>query len=123
MVGNVTLPEYEYEIDLSHDDVQSETDVAQLKADYLQLDQEGLEMVSFIEAYRLAEIDDEPWFRRIGGKLAYNKIAQRWIERRILELGETPPYQMSDPRARALRVLNEKVEKMAARIKELEKEG
>lgn len=120
MTINITPPEYEYDFDLSHEDVLKETDTDQLKADYLQLDQERLEIQSFIDAYRLAQIDDEPWFKRAAGKLAYMSMASRWVERRILALGETPPYQPTDPRARELRILQEKLGKLNRRVDELE---
>lgn len=108
--------------DISKEGLASENDIARLTGWYSTLDAKAMEMAEFVAAYRIAEIDDEDYFRRTAGALAYVRIAIRWVERRILELGETPPYSPLDPRSRQLRILNEKIEKMAKRLNQLEQE-
>jgi hypothetical protein len=103
----------------SREEIDGCSDLETLSEWFLASDQRELHIRSFLEAMRTAEIDDETWFRRTGGALAYCVIGKRWIERRILILGGEPPYAPTDPRARALRVLNEKVAKLERRVAEL----
>jgi hypothetical protein len=108
------------ETSLTRDAIEGCTDLEQLGAWFEEELQRAVEMKAFLEAFRDADINDEIWFRRTAGALAYSKIGARWIERRILLLGGEPRYWPTDPRARQLRILNEKVEKLNNRVRELE---
>jgi hypothetical protein len=105
----------------AREDVDNCTDVETLAQWFVEHDARELEMRAHLEARRFAEIDDEDWFRRCAGALAYTSIGKRWIERRILTLGGEPPYFPTDPRARALRILNEQVGRLKHRLEELER--
>jgi tRNA(Glu) U13 pseudouridine synthase TruD len=122
MPSYVELPDFGEDIDVSYDEIAAETDTALLHRYYEQLEQEALEMSSFIEAFRLAAVEDDKWFKGIGGKYAYNRIASRWIERRLLALGEKVNYPPTDPRSRELRILSQKVADLKRRVEELEKD-
>lgn len=104
---------------VTRDEIESCSDLETLSDWFRGHDERELEMHSFLDAFRAAEVDDEPWFRRTAGALAYAKIGKRWIERRILILGGEPPYQPTDPRARQLRILNGKVAKLEGQIEAL----
>jgi hypothetical protein len=105
---------------IQRDEIEACLDVETLRDWFLKADSRELAMRSFMDAFRSAEIDDEPWFRRSAGALAYSMISKRWIERRILTLGGEVPHFPTDPRARALRILNDQHDKLKNRVRELE---
>lgn len=107
------------EMDISKEIVDATDDVECLHDWHQTLIDKDTEISEFLQAYRLAQIDDEDYFRRTAGKLAYIRIASRWIERRLLSLGETVNYPPTDPRSRQLRILEEKIRKLNARVEEL----
>ena len=102
-------------------DIEAETDTETLIQLFQRLDEEALTLSEFLRAYREAEVDDEDYFERTAGKLAYIRIGTRWVERRILALGEVPPYPPNDPPARQLRLLSEAQEKLKLRVAQLER--
>lgn len=121
------VPEIDWDeaerFDLSRDDIEAATDLQQLANWFNGLYRRSVEMKAFCEAYRETEIDDERWFRRLAGALAYCKIGMKWVERRILLLGGTPPYCPADPRGRQIHILQEKVAKLQRRVDEIEAEA
>jgi hypothetical protein len=98
-------------------------DLATLNAWFLETDERELHIRSFLDAFRAAQVDDESWFKRAGGALAWSKITKVFIERRILALGGEPPYQPTDPRAKALRSANDQIDKLKKRVAELERDA
>lgn len=104
---------------VSRAEIEECDDVEHLCEWYETFGQRALEIKSFFEAFREAEIEDDPWYKKNAGALAYVKIGQKWIERRILELGGQPPYAPTDPRARHIRNLTEKVEKLQRQVEQL----
>lgn len=98
----------------------AEGDTSKLAHWYTVLTDKVLEIEAFIRAYKLADIDDDDWFRRTAGKVAYFEIASRWCEARLIQLGATPPYFPADPRTRQIASLNEKLNKLRTRIGILE---
>jgi hypothetical protein len=106
-------------LDIRKEEVAVSTDLPWLRQAYRQLSDSNLEVAEFLTAFRHAEIDDEAWFRRAAGRYAFGRIASRWIERRILMLGEVPDYPPMDPRSRQLRILNEKVEKLTRELEQV----
>lgn len=120
---NDGVPNYEpRETAYTREEIEACSDVDTLRDWFLDSDRRELDIRSFLDAFRSAEIDDETWFRRTGGALAYCVIGKRWIERRILQLGGEVPYYPTDPRARQLRILTEKLVKLNNRVEELERE-
>jgi hypothetical protein len=116
-------PDFEVrETAFRREEIEACSDIATLCDWYLVSDRRELEMRSFLDAFRAAEIDDDAWYRRTGGALAYCAIGKRCIERRILQLGGEVPYFPTDPRARAIRLLNDQVVKLKLRIEQLERE-
>jgi hypothetical protein len=109
------------EVAYSIDEIQACDDVAVLAAWYVNSDRRELHLKTFIEAWRTADIDDPDWTKRTAGALAFCSIGKKWIERRILTLGGEVPYPPTDPRARQLRILNDRVVELLKRIDELEK--
>jgi hypothetical protein len=106
----------------SREEIDACNDLEALSEWFVDCDRRELDISNHLYACRQAEIDDENWFRRSAGALAYSRIAKVWIERRILTLGGVPPYFPTDPRSRQLRILNETVEKLKRRVELLEKE-
>lgn len=114
----VELPEFK-PLDISKDDVETCADVPTLLDWFERLNESNLQTTEFLHAYRDAQVDDEDWFRRTGGRLAYVRIAARWVERRLLTLGAKVPYPPTDPRTRQLRILDDKICKLKAEIDRL----
>lgn len=108
------------DLDLSKPIVDATTDLDTLHGWYDTLVNKSTEIAEFLQAYRLAEIDDEDYFRRTAGKLAYVRIALKWVERRILSLGAMVNYPPNDPRQKQLTILEEKLKKMTAKVAALE---
>lgn len=119
---NATFEAYDVvrEERIQREDIEECSDLPKLCEMYDKLQERAVEIKSFLSAFSDAEIDDEAWFRKAGGALAYREIARRWVEKRILLLGGSPPYWPTDPRTRQLRILNEKVERLQNRVRELE---
>lgn len=69
------------------------------------------EIHHFLNARRIGmgEHVDKVWMRKASDRIAYLTRAAHWIEKRMLRLGFQPPYSPTDPRARELRALNERV--------------
>lgn len=101
--------------------VESINDLDVLHDWYEKLDEIILATSEFIDAKVHADIDDEDWFARASSKLAHSRIAIRWVERRILKLGDKPDYPPTDPRTHTIRTMSESIMKLKARIVELEK--
>jgi hypothetical protein len=102
------------------DDIKACDDVNTLH-DWFELqNSEAVAIKCFIQALDEADIDDESWFRRAGGALAFRMINVKWLERKIISLGETPRYWPSDPRAKELARLNEQVRSLKKRVVMLE---
>lgn len=91
-------------------------DLDQLAGWFVELERKAVHIKAFIDAFNDADIDDEDWFRRAAGALAFANIHRRHVERRILLLGATPPYPPTDPRAREMRSLREKVQRLEAAL-------
>lgn len=102
-------------------EVVAEADEQTLLHWFAEIDKAIVQMRAFLESYREAEIDDTPYYRRTAGALAFAKISSKWIERRLLGMGITPPYPPEDPRGRQLRFLADRVEKLKNRVAELER--
>lgn len=120
---NAPAPDLIAERDVAYtiDEIQACTDVAVLCAWYANSDRRELHLKTFLETWRTADIDDPDWTKRTAGALAYCAIGKKWIERRILTLGGEVPYAPTDPRARQLRILNDKIVELQRHIAELEK--
>jgi hypothetical protein len=101
------------------EEIQACSDLEQLSAWYLECDRVEIEIRAHLDSYRAAGIKDEDWCRRSGGALAFRMIARRHLERRILTLGGEPPYQPTDPRAKAIRCLQDQVAKLKKQVGEL----
>ncbi len=85
---------------------------------YEVLDERRVEMSAYFQAFREAGVNDEEWTRRAGGAMAFTKMGLTWVERRLLELGETPPYPPTDPRAREVRAMETKIKELRSLLKE-----
>lgn len=122
------MTDFAHIIDIPHEPitidrqvVAASCDVPQLTAWFIALNDQASHTGEFLRAYREAEVNDEDYFERTAGKLAFLRIACRWVEHRLIELGAYVPYSPADPRAKQLRILLEKVEKLTARLAKLEK--
>ena len=102
------------ELNLSKEIVGAVTDEATLADWYTALGDKHLEVSSFARGYQEAGVEDDDYYRRTGGVLAFCKIAMKWIENRMLSLGQRPPYPPTDPRTREIQRLTEKVKKLSA---------
>ena len=111
MEFDIIMPEHDEYVEIGMEDV-AEASVATLHKWFKELNQNASDLAEFVAAFRLAQIDDEKYYRRTAGKIAYLKIAAKWIERRLLELGEKPRYSPTDPRCREIRILQDKLEKL-----------
>lgn len=97
------------ELDLDCDEVAACSDEAQLAGWFGLIYAKIDEIECFISGYRDAGRGDEDWKRRAGGKLGYLRLAKRWVERRLLELGIPPPYPPTDPRTREIRRMERQI--------------
>lgn len=105
---------------VSIEEIRACSDIDVLCGWFVAADERDLEQRAFLDAWRAAGIVDDDYYRRNAGALAYCAISKRHLERRILTLGGSPPYSPADPRARQLRILSDKVEKLQKRLNELE---
>lgn len=105
---------------VSIDEIRACSDLEVLCGWFMLADERELEQRAFLDAWRAAGIDDDDYYHRNAGALAYCAISKRHLERRILALGGMPPYSPADPRSRQLRILSDKLEKLQKRLNELE---
>lgn len=91
--------------DIELSDIRDETNEITLSRWYQTMFDLHQHIKAHCDGYREAGIEDNDWFRRTGGKIAYLKLGMRRIEARMLTLGFTPPYQPTDPRAIEIRQL------------------
>lgn len=103
------------QVDLNSAFVAECCDTEQLHEWFDLLTLEKVEVVAFVEAAKLTGHQEKTWFDRIGRKAAYLSIALKWLESRLLELGETPNYLRSDPRGKQLSLLERKLKDLQRR--------
>ena len=101
----------EDEVDIDIDDVLGCSDEAQLRAWHDGMTTAKDALTERIKAFRIAGTRDERWFHGAGGKVAYQGIGIRRVERRMKELGFTLP---GDPHGHGKRIstLQETVNKL-----------
>lgn len=77
------------------------------------------EIQSKIEAYQLAGTATDDWVRRASGKVAFAKMAIRWTERRMAELGFDLPSTRGGREREMIRDLRRQLREAQAEIESL----
>ncbi|MES3042711.1 hypothetical protein [Sphingomonas faeni] len=83
---------------LSREFVNAQTDGDMLADWYDAMVEKGAELTEFVRAREIGDFDTEA----LTGKLAFIKIANRWIEARLIALGHHVPYPATNPLKREL---------------------
>lgn len=86
-----------------------EAPISQLKYWYEKLDEKTIPMKEFLDAHRIAGVQDRDWMIRATDALAHTCIAMRFIERRLRSEGEHVPYAATDPTVKQVRALADKM--------------
>ena len=106
--------------EVSKDDVFASVDVAKLYEMHRGLYDLFDAIQSKIEAYTTAGIADRDWVGRAAGKVAYSKMAIRWVERRLAELNaDIPPTREGKDKA-TIRRLKSELSEAKALIRSME---
>jgi hypothetical protein len=113
-------PEQLSDVRVTREMVAATSDVDLLIYWFEALDERVVQIKEFWDAFEGLDIKDDSWEHRTRTALAYNNIGKRWVERRLLALGVTPPYPKDDPRGQTIQNLSGHIIKLKARIAELE---
>jgi len=93
--------------------VRDSDDAGELHLFFNDLTDEILNCKAFISGFREAGFDsDSRDLKRMAGKLGFMHFAMKTVERRLLELGETPDYPPTDPRKMEITRLQERIEEL-----------
>ncbi len=107
------------ELEIAASDIAAETDPAQMLVWWEFLASKADEVSSFIEAWSLAEIDDDSWYLRAAGRLGYAQTARRRLERRMAALSVPIPPDPKDGRVREIQRLRLLVDKQKSELARL----
>lgn len=99
------------------DDIKECSDEATLLRWYTGMGEIYDHIKAHLSERRDADIGTDDYYDATAGKLAFLKIGQRHVERRMLELGFCVPYPPHDPRTKQIRLLEEKLKKLKNLLK------
>lgn len=112
----IIMPERVGTKEIDIEEVRESDDAEYLHDLFIELCDEIMNCKAFIDGHRVAGFDGSETMRRLAGKLGFMNFAYKTVERRLLELGETPDYPPTDPR-------KVKIRELEAKIKELGREA
>lgn len=108
------------QVDLDRREIETSTSQQDLVGWYL-LALDTADVISVqLYAFTEAGTAKDEWRYRAGSMLARCKLAMRWIERRLLTLGFTPPYAPNDPRSKEITRLIAENRKLERKVYQLE---
>lgn len=116
---HIDNPAGEAGLRLTREDIEGETRQDVLALWFRLADETQEQIKEMLDAFKDAGAADAEWVKRAGGALGYTRIGLRWVERRMLALGFTPPYSPRDPRAEALRVAQNTIVNLKAKLDRL----
>lgn len=82
---------------------------------YDALIEKGMEISEHVKALNIGEYETE----RAAHKIAYCRIAARWIEHRLIELGLPVPYPVKDPRQMQLTQMSAAINRLKNQVRAL----
>jgi hypothetical protein len=100
---------------LSREFVNAQTSGAKLADWYDAMVEKGAELTEFVRARDLADFDTEA----LTGKLAFIKIANRWVEARLIALGYPVPYPPTNPLKRELANSAKRIASLKKQVRDL----
>ncbi|MDK8188407.1 MULTISPECIES: hypothetical protein [Sphingomonas] len=100
---------------LSRAFINAQTDGKKLAGWYAAIDEKAWEMQEFLRAKELAGLDVEA----AAGKLAYTKMALRWVEARLVTLGYEVPFPPHNPLKREIGNLHKRITRLKQQVRDL----
>lgn len=91
----------------------------QLKEWYEDLVDLSEEIKAFVSSYRFVKLNDEPWFKRAGGKIAVLKLRINHIERALTDMDQEIPRHALNPLVIENRNLVSQNKKLKGLLKDL----
>ncbi|GAM01887.1 hypothetical protein [Sphingomonas parapaucimobilis] len=101
--------------DLSRSFVNAQTDGLLLAGWYTAIEEKASEMQEFLRAKEIAGLDVDA----AAGKLAYTKMALRWVEARLVTLGYDVPFPPHNPLKREIGNLHKRINRLKQQVRDL----